>query len=338
MRQIYTKLLGGIVLCFSALSLNAQQLGFYALHQENWQILNPAAPNTVFFKPKNKLYNALNLGYRQQWIGVKGAPSNYNVHIEHMNYSASFRNLAPKIGGGLYGESAGPLLNNTLYFSYAYPLIFGSKRGSRGKQNVLYIGFNAGYLYRRINLNESSSLKFKDAIDETIITIGGTQKLFNGSFFELTPGLFYTNTESFYVGLSSPRLVNAGKLTDKLNVINSHPQVHVIAGGFNENRSFQPALWLRWQSEIDYLSVFQNNPISATLNVKSEINESLTLGAGISTGQWFHFQAGWTLGSQNGGYGVNDKAIKLQLSYDLPISKTGFNLGQTAELNFIFAF
>ena len=337
MRQIFTLLLG-IILCLSSYSINAQQLGFYALYQENWQVLNPAAPNTVFFKPKIQLLNVFNLAYRQQWIGVKGSPSNYNVHYETMFYSRSSKGLAAKMGGGLYGESAGPLLNNTLYFNYAYPINLGSQRSYRGGQHKLYIGFNAGYLNQRINFT-GKNLSFKDGLDNTVQSIIGDQKLLNGqSFFELTPGLFYTNTESFYVGLSSPRLVNAGRVTEKFNVINSKPQVHLIAGGFNENRRFQPSLWLRWQSEIDYLSVIQNNPISATLNVKSQINESVTLGAGISTGQWFHLQAGWALGNQQRGSMSGDQSMMLQLSYDLPISKTGFNLGQTAELCFVIAF
>jgi type IX secretion system PorP/SprF family membrane protein len=335
MRQIFTKLLG-IALYFCSFSINAQQLGFYALHQENWQALNPAAPNKVFLQPRNQLLSVINTGYRQQWIGVKGSPSNYNVHFETMLYNNKNKGLATKLGGGLYGETAGPFLNNTLYFNYAYPLKLNKKR-SYGNQNKLFIGFNAGYLYQRINF-ENRNLNFKDGLGEsTIQTLIGAQKQYNGHFFELTPGLFYTNTENFYVGLSSPRLINAGRVTEKSNVINSTPQVHLIAGLIN-NRSFQPALWLRWQSEIDYLSLIQNNPISATLIVKSEINRSVTLGAGISSGQWFHFQAGWALGSQNGGYGISDQAIKLHLSYDLPISKTGFNLGQTAELNFAFAF
>jgi type IX secretion system PorP/SprF family membrane protein len=336
MRQIFTKLLG-IVLCFSAFLLNAQQLGFYALYQENWQALNPAAPNIVILTANKPPRDVLNIGYRQQWIGVKGSPSNYNIHFEHLiktKNRANFGKLKPKMGGGIYGESAGPLLNNTLYFNYAFPLTFSGRRGT----NVLYLGFNAGYLYQRINF-ENRDLNFKDGLGEsTIQSIIGAQKQFNGHFFELTPGLFYTNSESFYVGLSSPRLVNAGRVSAKSNVLNSTPQVHLIAGGFNERRTFQPSLWLRWQSGIDYLSVIQNNPISATLNVKSQISKSIMVGAGISTGQWLHLEAGWALGGNQGGYGISDQSIRLQLSYDLPISKTGFNLGQTAELNFIFAF
>lgn len=314
---------------FNPFLVTAQQFGFYGMHQKNWHIINPAAPNLAFIQT-NKAENILNLSYRQQWIGLRGSPSNSNAHFETMVID-SREKLNIKYGFGLYGETIGALQNNTLYFNYAYPITIKSSRRFRSKSK-LYIGFNAGYLQQRINF---ANERFADGIDETIESVIKEQKLFGGqSFFELSPGLFFTNGENFYMGLSSPRLIRTGQIGGSLKVINTQPQAHFILGTYNKDRTIQPSMWLRWQSNIDYQSIIKNNPISATFNFKSQISQSLTLGLGVSTGRWVHFEGGWQLRDNNG----SEKPLQISFGYDLPFYKTGLNLGQTAEMNFVFFF
>jgi type IX secretion system PorP/SprF family membrane protein len=321
----YCLLLG---LClFSPFLGAAQQFGFYSMHQKNWHIINPAAPNLAFIQT-NEAENILNLSYRQQWIGVKGSPSSYNVHFETMVID-SREKLNTKYGFGLYGETAGALQNNTLYFNYAYPITL-ENSGRFRSESKLYIGFNAGYLHQRLNF---ANVRYADGIDETVENVIKEQKLFGGqSFFELTPGLFFTNGENFYMGLSSPRLIRTGLIDGSLKVLNPKPQAHFILGTYNEDRTIQPSMWLRWQSNIDYLSIVKNNPISATFNFKSQISKSLTLGLGVSTGRWVHFEGGWQLGDNSS----SGKPLLLSFGYDLPFYKAGLNLGQTAEINLVF--
>jgi type IX secretion system PorP/SprF family membrane protein len=318
--------------CLTPIALSAQQFAFYSMYQRNWQIINPAAPNIAFVQDKGA-ENIFNVSYRQQWIGVKDAPANYNVHFESMMIEKG-KKLNAKYGFGLYGEPAGAIQNNTLYFNYAYPITLDFGHWS-GRNRKLFFGFNAGYLHQRIAFK---SVRFDQNIpDETVDNIIREQKVSGGqSFFELTPGLFYTNTESFYVGLSSPRLVTVGRVNNAVEIVNPKPQIHLIAGHFNEEMTFQPSVWLRWQSTIDNQSIIAKNPISATFNVKSQISKSLLLGLGVSSGKWIHLETGWQIGGTKKSMNATAKTILLNFAYDVPIGKTGLNLGQTAEVNLTF--
>lgn len=319
-----------VFLFFSPFFLTAQQLGFYSIYQKNWQIINPAAPSLAFIQTTDAS-KVLNISYRQQWIGLRGSPANYNINYEQMQV-LSTEKLAPKFGFGLYGESAGALLNNTIYFNYSYPLSLGI-----GRQVVsdykLFIGFNAGYYNRRINFN---SIRFENGVDATVENIIKEQKLFSGqSFFELNPGLFFTDAENFYVGLSSPRLVTTGRSSGSLSAFNPRPEIHLIAGLNNRLLIVEPSIWLRWQSSLDYQSLIKKNPISATFNMKYKFPESLSLGLGVSTGRWIHFEGGWQMGYSSNPYSTS-KPIQLTFGYDFPFYKSGLNLGQTAEINLTF--
>ena len=310
-----------------------QQYGFYSLYQQNWQIINPAAPNILFIQTKNDVGNIINVGYREQWIGLKGTPRNYNIYFETMTSGDVGRELNAKWGFGLYGESTGVIFNNTAYFNYAYPLSFGRRYSKRN--NKLFIGFNAGYFFQRLN---TEGVNFDDRSDQAIFDfVNPTDSSRNNSFFELTPGLFYTNTESFYVGISSPRFVKTGKAFQNFEVLNKKPQIHLIAGYFNRAKTFQPSIWLRYQAGIDYLSLFDSSPISATFKVRSQLNKTLTLGAGMSTGKWLHLEGSWTLGAKRNYDNNNSQYMTIGFAYDLPIYKTGFTLGQTAEINLLFS-
>lgn len=331
MKNVFIYLVFVSFLAFSPTELSAQQFAFYSMYQRNWQVINPAAPNLAFILT-GEAENILNVSYRQQWIGTQDAPANYNVNFESM-FVDKGEKLKAKYGFGLYGEPAGAILNNTLYFNYAYPLTLDFGHWS-GRKRKLYLGFNAGYLHQRITFN---SVRFEDGLDETARNIIQEQKISGGqSFFELTPGIFYTNTESFYIGLSSPRMVMAGKVNNKLQTLNPKPQIHLMAGTFNENLAFQPAIWLRWQSTIDNQSIFKNNPLSATFNVRSQISNALLLGLGASTSRWIHLEAGYKVGGNKRSMSGLTKPILINFAYDLPIYRTGLNLGQTAEINITF--
>ena len=327
MKKHLTSFVCIIALFLSPLSIKGQQFGFYSMYDKNWQVINPAALNPAFLQSDAE--NVLSASYRQQWVGVKGSPTSYNVNFEAVRID-SRSNTNPKYGMGLYGESAGALSANTIYFNYAYPLSFGNSYVATDK---LYLGFNAGYLYQRINIG---NLRFENGVDETIDNILKSQaSLGTQSFFELTPGLFYTNGQSFYLGLSAPRLLTAGKLKEGFKILNQRPQFHLITGFYNDERTVQPSLWVRWQPGIEYVSLIPQSPLSATAHFKSQITEELTLGLGVSTSRWVHFEVAWQLGGDSRSMNAS-KPIFVSFNYDLPFYKSGLNLGQTVEINLLF--
>lgn len=323
-----------LLFAVSCYALHAQQFAFYTQFQNNWQVINPAAPHITFFQNKFTA-SVVNIAYRQQWIGTQGSPANYNVHFETMERIGGRSKFKTKWGFGLYGETAGVLLNNTLYGNYAYPINLSGRRS--GVQNKLYVGFNAGYMRQRINFG---AINFKDGLDETTIqAFIDPQKLFRGNFFEFTPGVLFTNSENFYVGASSPRLILTGKTANTLKTINPKPQVHLIAGIYNDHlMTIQPSIWVRWQSSIDYQTLIANLPLSISAHFRSQLSKSLALGLGLSTGKWAHLESSWYLGKSKRGMNSANTETIIHFAYDLPFGKTTFQLGQSAEMgvNIIF--
>jgi type IX secretion system PorP/SprF family membrane protein len=333
MRKIIT-IIFLVLFCILQTSI-AQQLGFYSMYQNNWQIINPAAPHMAFIISAST-ENVLNIAYRQQWIGVKGSPLNYNIHFEHKVPNDKDERFTTKWGLGMYGESAGPLINNTFYFNYAYPISLGGKYRNPPK---LYIGFNAGYFHHRINF---SNITFENRQESTIINFENQYSFLNGrSVFELTPAIFYINTdrsESYYIGLSSPRLLTAGKNVNGFEILNNKPQVHLIAGFFNQAKTLQPSIWLRWQPGIEFQSLVKNLPLSMNVNLRSKLTDRITIGGGLSTGRWAHLECGWSLTEGKKSMGISNTSVNINFAYDIPLAKTGFQLGQTAEVNAVVSF
>jgi len=125
--------------------------------------------------------------YRKQWVGIEGAPETLTFTID-----APSRNK--KIGFGLqvFSDKIGITKTNGAFGSYAYRI-----RMARG---TLSFGLQAGVSqYRadfnsvRLNTEGTSDVAFQENINKTLLTFG--------------TGIYY-NTDRFYIGLSSPQLLN----------------------------------------------------------------------------------------------------------------------------------
>lgn len=169
-----------LILIAAAQYVSAQQEAMYSQYMFNTLAINPA------YAGSRNVTSATAL-YRKQWVGIEGAPETLTFTID-----APSRNK--KIGFGLqvFSDKIGITKTNGAFGSYAYRI-----RMARG---TLSFGLQAGVSqYRadfnsvRLNTEGTSDVAFQENINKTLLTFG--------------TGIYY-NTDRFYIGLSSPQLLN----------------------------------------------------------------------------------------------------------------------------------
>ncbi|WDF53339.1 PorP/SprF family type IX secretion system membrane protein [Mucilaginibacter sp. KACC 22063] len=173
------------ILAIGAEKVMAQQEAMYTQYMFNTLAINPA------YAGSRNVTSATAL-YRSQWVGIKGAPK-----------TATFTMDAPiddkKIGLGLqvYNDRLGITNTSGGIISYAYRI-----RMSKG---TLALGLQGGVSQYRADFanvdlgsDASPDLAFSNNVNKALLDFG--------------VGVYYS-TDKFYLGLSSPQLLN-NKLTN----------------------------------------------------------------------------------------------------------------------------
>ncbi|MGB0199540.1 MAG: PorP/SprF family type IX secretion system membrane protein [Flavobacteriaceae bacterium] len=228
--------------------VQAQQDSQYTNYMYNTQVVNPA------YAGSREQLSALLL-YRNQWVGLDGAPETYNFGI----HKALER--APRVGLGLnfYQDAIGPAdeSNLTADFSYTIPvnttgtqLAFGIKGGI----NLLNID------YSKLRLNDGGDTAFQYNINNRLSPVVGV-------------GLFLYNTDRWYLGLSTPNFLETTHYDD-VKVSNATEKMHVFAtAGYvfdlSANTKFKPALMAK---------MVAGAPLALDGSANFLFNEKLTLG------------------------------------------------------------
>ncbi len=245
------KVLMGLMVWAVALNFSevqAQQDSQYTNYMYNTQVVNPA------YAGSREQLSALLL-YRNQWVGLDGAPETYNFGI----HKALER--APRVGLGLnfYQDAIGPAdeSNLTADFSYTIPvnttgtqLAFGIKGGI----NLLNID------YSKLRLNDGGDTAFQYNINNRLSPVVGV-------------GLFLYNTDRWYLGLSTPNFLETTHYDD-VKVSNATEKMHVFAtAGYvfdlSANTKFKPALMAK---------MVAGAPLALDGSANFLFNEKLTLG------------------------------------------------------------
>lgn len=184
-------------ICFWCTQLQAQQLPVYSQYMMNAFLLNPAVAG-------HEGYTAINVTAREQWLGIKDAPSTYAVSAQtrllrnsFISRSASIRkrkrvmSRSGRVGQGLYAytDMAGALNRTGIQGTYSYHITLKSSQLSFG---VSLTGFQF-----RIDENKMRLLNEDD------------QLLFENRKSALMPdanwGVYYSNAR-LYAGLSAMQL------------------------------------------------------------------------------------------------------------------------------------
>ena len=315
-----------LILLLQSLALFCQQTPFLHFFQQNWVWVNPAAVDKSFmFQEQNPFI--LHASYREQWIGVEGAPRNYYIGFEHK--PAGDENF--KWGFQFFNERTGNIATYGGFFNYAYSIKFRNTRSKR-----LHFGLNAGIVRYGI---DPSTLKLRDPGDPIETNIDDI------IYTDFSIGVFYQDNRQFYVGLSVPQTfsLDLDADNDSGSVVPERvPHIYFVAGGFigesqycggcEPNFLFEPSIWVRYTPGVTYYSTVDNLPVSADFNIRAYLRRQFWLGAGFSTNQYISVDFG--INKAIGGLlGETEDRIRLGLGYNLPIPGERLQLGHSLELS-----
>ena len=226
----------------------AQQDSQYTNYMYNTQVINPA------YAGSREQLSALLL-YRNQWVGIDGAPTTYNFGL-HTPVGQ-----AQRLGLGLnfFKDEIGPAdeSNITADVSYTIPVSSSGTKlafGVKGGINLLNIDYN------KLKLRNESDNSFENNINNRLTPTVGL-------------GLFLYNTNRWYMGLSTPNLLETTHYDD-VKVSNVTEKMHLFAtAGYVfdfGNTKFKPAVMAKMVSGA---------PLALDLSANFLFNDKFTLGA-----------------------------------------------------------
>jgi type IX secretion system PorP/SprF family membrane protein len=216
-----------VLLVMLALDIQAQQDPQYTQYMYNMNIMNPAYAGS-----KESLSGSVL--YRQQWVGLEGAPKTATFSI----HSPVGKNVG--LGISAISDKIGPIEENNIYADFSYTLHL------KGEQRFAF-GLKAGGTFHKIGLfdkigngytQQSGDMAFSENTSNTKLNIGA--------------GLFYYS-EKYYIAFSVPNMLNSKHLDITKNgqeyQYGSETQHYFLTGGYvfqlSENTKFKPSFMLK---------------------------------------------------------------------------------------------
>lgn len=234
---------------------------------------------------------SVNLMARHQWMGVDGAPVNYNVGMH-----SPLNKSKVSLGAALNSYQAGPVQTHRLNLYYAYLV--------RLRHNmILSMGVSG------IVNNYSLSHKNLRLIDD------GDPNFMGEKINRFSPnagvGLFLYSP-SFYLGFSVPQLVETKyKQVDNLEVSQVRRHYYLSAGyGFGIGKD----LYLKPSTLARYV---ENGQSSIDFNAQIMYKELLSLGLSYRLNTAAAFMVGFRV----------SKNVNINYSYDISTSPSGLGKG-----------
>lgn len=195
------KLVLTIVIIVATLQLFAQQEAMFTHYSFNTLAVNPGYAGSRDALTVTGLH-------RSQWVDFEGAPKTNTLTLH-----TPIANEKIGLGLTLFNDKIGPTSANAIFIDFAYKIPVGP-----GK---LAFGVKGGI--NRIG-NDITSLNPTDEGDEFLGSDQVSQVLPNFGF-----GLYYS-TQSFYAGLSTPRLLENDFKTNSVTQANEQRHYYFIAG------------------------------------------------------------------------------------------------------------
>lgn len=234
--------------------LTAQQERQYSQFMYNKLTVNPAfAGATPHF--------ALNGLYRNQWLGIVGAPV-----TELISANIPLMEQRVGLGANLIHNSIGISEMWTLSAMYAYRLPVGDGFISGGMEGSLRY-YGADYSDPRLIADNDLS------VDQAVIEDNVSKYVPN-----IGLGLYYSNPQ-FYLGISAPRLISSN-IDFKDNLLISREVIHIYGMmGYSfllqDNVSLTPQVMLKYA---------KNSPLSIDANIMADFDTRLTAGISYRSG------------------------------------------------------
>ena len=290
------RLVNIIILTLTILTSYAQQLPVHSGNNNNPFLYNPAIAG-------NKPYIDIRLQHKNQWLGIDGSPS-----TQLLSAHSSIDKRSYGIGGSIYNDRSGVLINTGLSLAYSYHI-------KLSETLKLSFGLAASFAQYRINRNKVIMVHETD----NLVDVSNSANTFAPN---AGGGIYFYNDGNFYVGISALNLIPL-----KINYQNnsSTPQVghyYLMAGKtfyIGESFSLQPTALLNY---------FENNPLMADLRMKLDYNEFLQFEAG------YRIKDGLIAGF--GIYPHPDFGVSYNYNLSLTSMRTGNYGVHELMLNYIF--
>lgn len=242
-----------MLLMFKAGIIEAQQRPVYSQYMFNGLVLNPA------YAGSQKQLSATAI-YRKQWVNIEGAPSTVNATVH-----SGFENKNVGMGFMVTNDVIGIHNDLGMYLSYAYQI--------KMEHGTLAMGIQGGFN----NLNSDfNKLHLKHSSDPNLFGKIGN---FNPNF---GTGLYYS-TETAYVGLSVPYLLN-NKLSIRSDLINNarEARYYFLSAGkvfdLNSSVKIKPSTLLRIQ---------EGAPVGFDANINLILEDIISFGGSYRSNDSF---------------------------------------------------
>lgn len=216
-----------MLLSLSAVKVQAQQDPHYTQYMYNMNVVNPAYAGS-----KESISGALL--YRQQWVGLEGAPRTGTFSI----HSPVGKNVG--LGLSAISDKIGPVEETNVYTDFSYTI-------NLGGQSRLAFGLKAGATFQRIGLlSEIGSGYTQDPGDFAFDEDSNNIKLNMGS------GMFFY-TDKFYASFSIPNMLDSKHLDITRNgqeyQFGSETQHYFLTSGYvfdlSATTKFKPSFMLK---------------------------------------------------------------------------------------------
>lgn len=265
--------------------------------------------NEVFINPAytgSQDALSLNGSYRNQWIGIEGAPvtQTFVAHTPLFNKKIGIGISAMNENISVYKKTGG-------YVNLAYRILF--------PKSTLSFGLLGGIQSIR---EDFTKIKTTQQMDEQFLYVSPRVISPNFGF-----GVYYYSPK-YYAGISIPRFMQSKLSADSskvMNTVNQRDFSYYLALGYvfneNENMQLKPSLMIK---------MLQGAPIQGDFALTALLKKVLWIGASYRTSQTLSGIAGFQFTPQ----------FKLTYSYDYTFSDLRkYNSGShEIQLSYIFSF
>ena len=293
MRVSMMNVRGGLLIFIISIaaSTKAQQRPMYSQYMFNMLNINPAYAGSRGVMSGTALY-------RDQWVGLPGSPKT-------TSFSLDMPLKEKKIGVGvqLFDDRLGIERNTGINVSYAF-------RIQLTESGTLSLGLQAGFLNYRANYSEVRTFQPNDpSFNQNI----------SGILPAAAAGIYY-NSDNFYVGFSTPSLLQTKISNDNTVDVSSATgrDLHLyLASGFvvnlNQDLALKPSILVKAVSGA---------PVEYDLNANLWIQNAIAFGFSFRTGDSYVSMVELQM----------NKQLRLGYAYDKTFSNLGsYNTG-THEL------
>lgn len=288
-----------LIIVFSSSVLLAQQDAMFTHYMYNTLSVNPAYAGSRDALTVTALH-------RSQWVGFEGAPTTQTLTLHTPVFNENIG-----LGLSVLNDKVGPTNVTSINVDFAYKV----KLSEKAK---LSFGLSAGLNVRQNGLTD---LDLNESIDQSFSTDEDSELLPNFGF-----GLYYS-TERFYVGLSTPKLLendyksNIAAEGSKHASDNRH---YYLISGFvfdlNSEFKLKPTTLIKFTNkqspQLDLTaSLIFRDKVWAGLMYRTSDAAGVLVGVFITPVLKLGYSFDWSIGNETFEY--NKGSHEIMLMYDL---------------------